>query len=831
MGKGRETGEEAEKDRWGEEEEEEDEEEEEQEDEEKKVVRKEDRSLDGEAWGKTENTRSLTNKNCAKRSRNRGDRGRNGGSGRFRAKKVAAGTFYAKPPGSLLGRLRQWLQDACGPGPGGTGGGGGHEAGCRSFSRQNLAFEHHDRLAGWKDGAIEVGDGGGGAKGTAAEFGAMKVDKGRGVDGVGMSTQETSHGKPGWVGEGGGEGHWQEAGAVEALRPFATNLRLWSLQDPASQHGRRLYTVCPIQHARLEPEGGAERLSVPGSRTSNCHSRNAGGSAGGGKEESNLPSASEGRRDGSRAGGRKGFFIEQYLRMDPSRRHVYEIIREGYPCRLYFDVEFSRPDNPDLDGEEMMRELQKVVREVLAEVGVKGGRDAGGTQGEGAGRSIGTKRAPVSFLELDSSTEVKFSRHVIVHLKGGRLFRSNAHVGSFVRRVVAKFGPAPTDPCAEESGGKKAHSLLWVKKREEEEAFEEESREGGREEEGCGPGGELAGRQGGPGGTFHWQQPPLTPLPSHDMPEENTLRHTRPGKQPLEPRPPSLPPFLPPSLPTHRPPTYVLAIDTSVYTKNRAFRLLYSRKFGKTATFQVTPASFQSFLPHSSCPLCPPPSSPPNSPEEWLLASLVVPYLPCGHLPPSNFIIFPETSTPPSYYKLGGGTTRPSDGGDAGKGRSAPSHLAFEAEAGRSSPFPELDAYVQTHHMAHGGVQGVIRGWQYAYSSRSGALAPTQARLGEGALPPTFLPSSMLTFQVGGNRWCHRIGRAHKSNHTMVVVDLRRGCLYQRCHDPDCRTYKGPLQWLPKELVPAPDVLDSVEFEAALTDACAKAPDMWGGRM
>jgi hypothetical protein len=77
-----------------------------------------------------------------------------------------------------------------------------------------------------------------------------------------------------------------------------------------------------------------------------------------------------------------------------------------------------------------------------------------------------------------------------------------------------------------------------------------------------------------------------------------------------------------------QPPQYVLAVDTSVYTKNRAFRLLYSRKFGKPATFQVTPQSEQTFLPPSSCPICPPSPTPHQTPQDWLLASIVVPHLP-----------------------------------------------------------------------------------------------------------------------------------------------------------------------------------------------------------
>lgn len=33
-------------------------------------------------------------------------------------------------------------------------------------------------------------------------------------------------------------------------------------------------------------------------------------------------------------------------------------------------------------------------------------------------------------------------------------------------------------------------------------------------------------------------------------------------------------------------------------------------------------------------------------------------------------------------------------------------------------------------------------------------------------------------------------GRMHRSNHIMMVADLRRGWLVQRCHDPECRHYR-----------------------------------------
>lgn len=43
--------------------------------------------------------------------------------------------------------------------------------------------------------------------------------------------------------------------------------------------------------------------------------------------------------------------------------------REGYPCRLYLDIEFDRRANPRLDGEALMGEVFAAVVKTLLEVG------------------------------------------------------------------------------------------------------------------------------------------------------------------------------------------------------------------------------------------------------------------------------------------------------------------------------------------------------------------------------------------------------------------------------------------------------------------------------
>ena len=56
-----------------------------------------------------------------------------------------------------------------------------------------------------------------------------------------------------------------------------------------------------------------------------------------------------------------------YIAQDAHSRHHYEVIRADRPCRLYFDLEFSRTLNPHANGPRMRRTL---VREVCRELGM-----------------------------------------------------------------------------------------------------------------------------------------------------------------------------------------------------------------------------------------------------------------------------------------------------------------------------------------------------------------------------------------------------------------------------------------------------------------------------
>ncbi|GMP24604.1 hypothetical protein CsSME_00001809 [Camellia sinensis var. sinensis] len=84
------------------------------------------------------------------------------------------------------------------------------------------------------------------------------------------------------------------------------------------------------------------------------------------------------------------------------------------------------------------------------------------------------------------------------------------------------------------------------------------------------------------------------------------------------------------------------------------------------------------------------------------------------------------------------------------------------------SPFPALDAFVESI-ASVGNVSGKIRSWYW------------------------FSEYGLMVYSMSRNRYCERIGRQHKSNHVMYIVDLRRAIYYQKCHDPDCRGVIDPL--------------------------------------
>ena len=86
-----------------------------------------------------------------------------------------------------------------------------------------------------------------------------------------------------------------------------------------------------------------------------------------------------------------------------------------------------------------------------------------------------------------------------------------------------------------------------------------------------------------------------------------------------------------------------------------------------------------------------------------------------------------------------------------------------------SSPFPRLDALIMEM-ATWNGRQGWIANWSYLESRH------------------------IITYGIGGNNFCHNIGRFHKSNGIYLLADFNVGAIYQKCFDPDCRSLRHFLQ-------------------------------------
>lgn len=51
----------------------------------------------------------------------------------------------------------------------------------------------------------------------------------------------------------------------------------------------------------------------------------------------------------------------------PEHRHFYEIIREGNPCKLYFDLEYSVEFNPRQDGDRGLKTFLTVLNAAVVD--------------------------------------------------------------------------------------------------------------------------------------------------------------------------------------------------------------------------------------------------------------------------------------------------------------------------------------------------------------------------------------------------------------------------------------------------------------------------------
>lgn len=105
------------------------------------------------------------------------------------------------------------------------------------------------------------------------------------------------------------------------------------------------------------------------------------------------------------------------------------------------------------------------------------------------------------------------------------------------------------------------------------------------------------------------------------------------------------------------------------------------------------------------------------------------------------------------------------------------------------SPFPALDVFIESI-ASFGNVSGKIRCWYW------------------------FSHYGLMIYSMSRSRYCEHIGREHKSNHVMYIVEFQRAAYYQKCYDPDCQGYRSPLRPVPWDVIPElSSISDSAQRE------------------
>ncbi|XP_071412411.1 DNA-directed primase/polymerase protein isoform X2 [Pithys albifrons albifrons] len=369
--------------------------------------------------------------------------------------------------------------------------------------------------------------------------------------------------------------------------------------------------------------------------------------------------------------------------------HCYEVIPEKDACKLYFDLEFYKPANLGADGKSMVAKLIELVSQKLKEL-----HDV----------NCSTK----DVLNLDSSTDEKFSRHLIF-LPQKTVFKDNKHVGNFVRTVLQpairlmESKAAAAAGIAEEAGHVFQCSV-----------------------EAVGLDGSVTNLSADKDASKGW---PAIVHQTKDMEMSHQGENFDFS-------------FL---IVNGKEGDKQLFVDLGVYTKNRNFRMYKSSKAGKNVILKI--AEDNNFIPTCEKDV--------SLEEAYFLSSLI-----CNVRVSDDTKVlssgFSEEERKMSVF-LNSRSTRSS---------------RDSMEGYQGSPYPEIDNFV--HSLVNKDeLQGGIRQWNY------------------------FPLKEILVYDIYGYRWCENIGRAHKSNNIMILVDLKNEVWYQKCHDPVCREQNFKSQSFP----------------------------------
>ncbi|XP_069644151.1 DNA-directed primase/polymerase protein isoform X2 [Haliaeetus albicilla] len=371
-----------------------------------------------------------------------------------------------------------------------------------------------------------------------------------------------------------------------------------------------------------------------------------------------------------------------------SLMHCYEVIPEKDACKLYFDLEFYKPANPGADGKSMVAKLIELVSQKLKEL-------------------YDVNCSAKDVLNLDSSTDEKFSRHLIF-LPQKTVFKDNIHVGNFVRTILQ-----PAIRLVE------SKAAAVIPEEGVGHVFQCSA-------EGVGLGGSLTNLTAVEDASKGW---PAIACKTEDMETSHQGENSEFS-------------FL---IVNDKEGNKQLFVDLGVYTKNRNFRMYKSSKAGKNVILKI--AEDNKFVPNCEENI--------SLEEAYFLSSLIC-NIRASHDTQVLSSGFSEEERKMSVV-LNRVTTRSS---------------REPMEGYEDSPYPEIDSFVRSL-VNKDGVQGGIRRWNY------------------------FSLEEILVYDISGYRWCENIGRAHKSNNIMILVDLKKEVWYQKCHDPVCREENFKSQSFP----------------------------------
>ncbi|XP_037850134.2 DNA-directed primase/polymerase protein isoform X9 [Chlorocebus sabaeus] len=350
-------------------------------------------------------------------------------------------------------------------------------------------------------------------------------------------------------------------------------------------------------------------------------------------------------------------------------------------------------------------------------------------------------------LNLDSSTDEKFSRHLIFQLHDVA-FKDNIHVGNFLRKILQPaldlLGSEDDNSASETTGHGFPHFLEAPARQEF--SFTEKA---------TGESWTLNSEKLERLGSAEQSSPDLSfVVVKNNVGEKHLFVDLESVCQFTQTNPARIFIWIASTLQTNLGSVDIFTILSlpiyahGVYTRNRNFRLYKSSKIGKRVALEVTEDN--TFFPIRSKDV--------SDEYQYFLSSLV-----------SN-VRFSDT--------LRILTCDPSQNKQKGVGYFNSIGTSVETIEGfQCSPYPEVDHFVLSL-VNKDGIKGGIRRWNY------------------------FFPEELLVYDICKYRWCENIGRAHKSNNIMILVDLKNEVWYQKCHDPVCKAenFKSDCFPLPAEV-------------------------------